>query len=117
MQISVNGMQPLPKEECTRNLAILLEKISACTTKDTSYVLHIDEAHSWSVPFDFVRKHGDELVEVCDCKHYFFIALTEVLETLRAEFIRIKIIVTGTNVFLDRFLRFSSNVSNVLCCH
>lgn len=73
-------------------------------------MLHIDEAHTWAVPYDFTRKHLDELISASDCKNYFFIILSEVFEELRAHDIAIKIVITGTNVFMDRIIRFASNV-------
>jgi hypothetical protein len=77
-------------------------------------VLHLDEAHSWSVPFNFQRALDTDKVALAECRHYLFIALTEVLEELRASAVRLKIFVTGTNTFLDKVLRFVSNVSHFL---
>lgn len=102
-------MERLTKAECLAFLTTLLSEIQTKTAKDTSFVLHIDEAHSWSVPYGFVRQHADGLVPVNDFKHYFFVAFTEVLEELRASSTRVKIVVTATNTFLDRFLKFVSN--------
>ena len=114
-------MEPLSSKECVEKLNSLLVSIRTKTSADTSFVLHLDEAQSWSVPFEFTRKHGDELVPAFDYRHYFFIALTEVLEELRAHFRCLKIVITGTDVFLDRIIQLS-NVSicyvfiSLFCC-
>jgi len=108
-QISENGLVPMAKAQCLAKVESLLAHINlVAQAQDTSFVLHIDEAHCWSVPFGFIRKYGDELVDKADYMHYFFIALTEVLEDLRAHLASVKIIISGTNVFLDVIIRFSS---------
>eukprot|EP00026_Physarum_polycephalum_P001230 Phypoly_transcript_01231.p1 GENE.Phypoly_transcript_01231~~Phypoly_transcript_01231.p1 ORF type:complete len:641 (+),score=42.00 Phypoly_transcript_01231:1600-3522(+) len=108
-QISTNGIEEQSQKECVFRLQALIDKINTVTHEDTSFVLHIDEAHSWSVLSTFTQKAPLESVECKELHYYKFIVLSEVLEDLRSQSEKLKICITGTNTFVDRILRFASN--------
>ncbi len=106
-------MEPLSENECQSKLVTLLERITS-TSKDTAFVLHIDEAQSWYIPFSFARKCDNEVVNTGDCEHYIFIAFNEALETLCSSCAVLQVFITGTNMLVERFLRPTSNVNHFL---
>ncbi len=115
--ISINGIAAYHgrssddffKEERDTLLKNLFNLIDEYTT-DAAFVLHLDESQLCYVPYGFIRKKPGESVAKKEYTNYFMIAFSLVLEGLRSASNRMKIALSGTNAFLDQYLRVASEV-------